>query len=63
MNAIAQNLIDEFDLLDSENRREVVVEILRRVAGDGEIPEKAYAEIANEVFLMFDEEEASNGQR
>ena len=60
MNASAQNLIAEFDRLDISDRREVAVEILRRVLGEDELPGHGFAELANEALLTYDAEETAS---
>jgi hypothetical protein len=57
-----QALLDSFDSLSEPERQEAAVEILRRLSVEGELPDQALAEAADELFRMLDaEEEADAG--
>ena len=56
MTTSAQTILDAFEKLSTAEKREVATEILRR-SGDGEGPDEAYAELADQVFATYDREE------
>jgi hypothetical protein len=60
-----QQLLDSFDVLPETDKRQVVVEILRRFpsAGAGELPEEALVGAADELFRALDAEEARYAPR
>jgi hypothetical protein len=60
MTTAVQLLLDSFDALSETERQEAAVEILRRVTLEGELPEQAHVEVADELFRMLDAEEAAN---
>jgi len=55
-------LLEAFDALSETERQQAAVEILRRVTPEGEFPEHALVETADELCRMLDAEEAANGQ-
>ena len=65
MTATAQQLLDSFDALPEADQHQVAVEILRRFAGavDGDLPESALVEAADELFRTLDAEEAGHAPR
>ena len=65
MNAAVQQLLNAFDALPEADKHQVTIEILRRVspATEGDVPESALVEAAEELFLALDTEEASHAQR
>jgi hypothetical protein len=64
MNAAVQQLLDSFDALAEPDKHRVAVEILRReTAIQGDVPEAALIEAADELFRALDAEEAAHAQR
>jgi hypothetical protein len=65
MDATVQQLLNTFDALPEADKHQVTIEILRRVspATEGDVPESALVEAAEELFLALDAEEASHAQR
>lgn len=59
MTATASELLAAFDALDPIERQQVAVEILRRSAGTDDLPDKAFDELADELFQSYDAEEAA----
>jgi hypothetical protein len=56
-----QAILESFDTLSAAEQQEAVVEILRRVASaEGDLPERALLETADELFRALDAEEAAN---
>lgn len=62
MNSIVQQLLESFDALPEADKHRVAVAILQRVSADvqGDIPETALLEAADELFRALDAEEASH---
>ena len=58
MTTAVQSLLESFERLSETERQEAAVEILRRLAPDGELPEQALVEAAGELFRALDVEEA-----
>lgn len=60
-----KELLKCFDALSEHDKHKAAEEILRRFAGsvDGDLPEDALVEAADELFGPLDEEEAGNTQR
>ena len=53
-------MVEAFDRLSEVGRREVAVEIIRRMTlADGELPEGVLVEPADALFCMLDAEEAA----
>ena len=65
MNAAVQQLLSAFDALPEADKHQAAVEILRRVAPatEGNVPESALLEAAEELFRALDAEEAAHAQR
>jgi hypothetical protein len=65
MTATARQLLDSFDALPDAEKHQVAVEILRRVtvAVEGDLPESALVEVADELFRTLDAEEAGHARR
>src|SRR5262249_48970263 len=65
MTAAVQQLLNAFDSLPEADKHQAAVEILRRVSpsAEGDLPESALVEAAEELFLALDAEEARNAQR
>jgi hypothetical protein len=64
MSTSGQNLLDSFDLLPKEEKREVAYEIIRR-ALNLDLPPLSYDELvssAEEIFLELDRRERENEQ-
>jgi hypothetical protein len=61
MTIAVQVLLESFDALSESERQEAVLEILRRVTPEGEFPEQAHVEAADELFRILDAEEAADG--
>ena len=59
MTATVRELLAAFDALPPEEQHEVAVEILRRTAGAGDVPEAALVELADALFRGYDAEEAA----
>jgi hypothetical protein len=58
-------LLDAFDALPAADKHRAAVEIFRRLspATEGDVPELALVEAAEELFLALDAEEARHAQR
>ena len=63
MSTGARELLAAFDALPPSEQQQVAVEILRRTSGTGELPEETLCEQADEVFRMYDAEEAAGADR
>jgi hypothetical protein len=65
MTARVQQILDAFDTLPPAEKREAAAEILRRLAGtaEGDVPEDALAEAADELFRALDAEEDRHAPR
>jgi hypothetical protein len=65
MTAAAQQLLNSFDALPEAEKHHVAIEILRRYAGavEGDVPQSALVEAADELFRTLDEEEAGHAPR
>jgi hypothetical protein len=65
MTPAVQALLDAFDELPEADRHQAAVEILRRLsaAADGDVPERALVEAADELFRALDAEEAGHAPR
>ncbi len=64
MTTAVQQLLDNFDSLSEADKYQAAVEILRRasVFGEGDLPEPALVEAADELFRALDAEEARHAQ-
>ena len=62
MTATARKLLAAFDTLPPEEQQEVAVEILRRTAVTGDLPDAALDELAGELFRRYDAEEATGAE-
>jgi len=64
MTTAVQQLLDSFDALPEPDRHQATVEILRRVwvPAQGDLPEAALVEAADELFRALDVEEAGHAQ-
>ena len=60
MTVTAKGLLAAFENLEPADRQEVAAEILRRTAGAGEIPDSAFEQLADELFVSYDAEEESH---
>jgi hypothetical protein len=65
MTATARQLLDAFDALPETDKHQVAVEILRRFGApaEGDVPEGALVEMADELFRALDAEEAGHAPR
>jgi hypothetical protein len=65
VNTAVQQLLDAFDALPEPDKHQVAVQILRRVlpATEGDVPESALIEAAEELFRALDAAEAAHAQR
>ncbi len=65
MTAPVRQLLDSFDALSDADKHQAAVEILRRYAAavEGDLPEAALVEAADELFRALDAEEAGRAQR
>lgn len=63
MTAAVQEYLDAFDRLPDPDKHQVAVEILRRWSPDGDLPESALVELADELFCALDAEEERHAQR
>ena len=59
MTETARDVLTAFDALDPADKRQVAAEILRRSAGQDDLPNQAFDELAAEVFRGYDAEEAA----
>jgi hypothetical protein len=57
MTTSARDVLAAFDTLSPAEQQQVAVEILRRSAGAGELPDAAFDELAAELFRAYDAEE------
>jgi hypothetical protein len=64
VNASVQELLGAFDALPKAEQHQAAVEILRRVSStvDGDLPESALVEAAEELFLALDVEESAHAK-
>jgi len=62
MTATARKLLAEFDALPANDQQQVAVEILRRTAEAGELPDVALDELGAELFRGYDAEETGHAQ-
>jgi hypothetical protein len=62
MTKAAQDLLNVFDALPPTDQHEVAMAIFRRSAPKEDIPESAFEELANELLLSYDSEEAAHGE-
>ena len=62
MSDTAQSILNTFDALPAQDRKEVADEILRRVAGleYGSVDEETLDRLADELFVTLDREETAN---
>jgi hypothetical protein len=60
-----RQLLDSFEALPDADKHQAAVEILRRYGGTGEgdLPEAALVELADELFRALDAEEAGHAPR
>jgi hypothetical protein len=65
MTTAVQQLLNSFDALPEADKHQAAVEILRRVSGsvEGDLPETALVEAADELFRALDAEEAGHAPR
>jgi hypothetical protein len=63
MTPAVQQFLNAFDSLSEADKHQVAVEILRRWVPDGDLPESALVEVADELFRALDAEEAHLAQR
>ncbi len=65
MTTAVQQLLIAFDGLPEADKHQAAVEILRRVSAavEGDLPESALVEAADELFRALDAEEAGHAQR
>jgi hypothetical protein len=62
MTVTAKKLLAQFDALPLADQQQVAVEILRRTAQAGDLPDTALDELAAELFRAYDAEEADRAQ-
>ena len=64
MDTAVQRLLDAFDALPEANKHQAAVEIFRRVssAAEGDVPESALVEAAEDLFRALDAEETGHAQ-
>jgi hypothetical protein len=65
MTTAVQQLLASFDALSEVEKHQAAVEVLRRVSGsaEGDLPEAALVEAADELFRALDAEEAGHAPR
>jgi hypothetical protein len=65
MTAAVLQLLESFDALPEADKHRAAVEIVRKVlpAADGDVPEAALLETADELFRGLDAEEGAHAQR
>jgi hypothetical protein len=64
MSTAVQQLLNTFDSLSEADKHQAAVEVLRRVSknADGDLPESALLQAADELFQALDAEEAAHAQ-
>src|SRR5262249_15122892 len=62
MTPAVQALLASFESLSESGRQEAAVEILRRMTPEGDPPEQALVEAADELFRLLDAEEAADAR-
>ncbi|MBI1916422.1 MAG: hypothetical protein HYS12_17065 [Planctomycetes bacterium] len=62
MTAAVRQLLDTFDALPEADKHQAAVEILRRVTAgvEGDLPETALVEVADDLFRALDEQESGH---
>jgi hypothetical protein len=65
MSPAVQQLLDSFTALPAAEKHQAAVEILRRVSlsAEGDLPESALVEAADELFRALDAAEADHAPR
>jgi hypothetical protein len=64
MSSAVQHVLDSFDALAPAEKHQAAVEILRRLGPhEGDVPESALVEAADELFRALDAEEARDAKR
>jgi hypothetical protein len=65
VNSAVQQLLNAFDALPEADKQQAAMAIFRRVsaATEGDVPESALIEVAEELFRALDAEEAAHAQR
>jgi hypothetical protein len=65
VNETVQQFLDAFDALPEADKHQAAVEILRRISpgAEGDVPESALVEAADELFRALDAKEARHAQR
>jgi hypothetical protein len=65
VNTAVDQLLEAFDALSQGDKHLAAVAILRRVSApvEGDVPESALVEAADELFRALDAEEAGHAQR
>ncbi|MBW3597124.1 MAG: hypothetical protein KY475_07595 [Planctomycetes bacterium] len=63
MTDAASRLLKAFEELSTAEQSELAVEILRRAPIGGELPESAFDELADDLFLSYDAEEERSDKR
>jgi hypothetical protein len=63
MTTLVQKLIESFEGLSSAEKQEAAVEILRRLGGEGDLPESTLVAAADDLFCALDDEEAAHASR
>jgi hypothetical protein len=62
MTAAARDVLAAFEMLSPTEKHKVAAEILRRSTPDGDLPEVALAELADEMFRSYDAEESARAE-
>jgi hypothetical protein len=62
MTASVRDVLAAFDALGPTEKREVLVEVLRRSPGDGSVSDEGLDALASEVFHGYDAEEAQRAE-
>ena len=64
MSSAVQQLLDSFDARPEADKHQAAIEILRRVVpeAEGDVPEAALVEAADELFRALDAEEAAHAE-
>jgi hypothetical protein len=65
VNPAVQQLLESFEALSEADKHRVAVAILRRISpiAEGDVPDSALVEAADELFRALDAEEAGHAQR
>ena len=63
MTSIARQVLAAFDALDPMEKREVLIEVLRRAPANDPLTEQDFDRLGAELFQSYDAEEAAGADR